>query len=172
MKEAIGMGEGIGIERILQVKIPVSDLPRSVEWYSRAFDLRLAWEFVEDGVVRGAVLTDPSTGLLVGLRHREAVPGRPAFPGFDLFSFGVASPEALAALVERFDALGVEHSPLFDRGPGGGVQLDVPDPDGTVIRFLSPFGDHPSFLGLEFHPDGPPTSYDRPRLLADLGGGE
>jgi hypothetical protein len=31
-KEAIGMGEGIGIERIVQVKIPVSDLRRSVEW--------------------------------------------------------------------------------------------------------------------------------------------
>ncbi len=166
------MGEGIGIERILQVKIPVSDLRRSVEWYSRAFDLRLGWEFVEDGVVRGAVLTDPSTGLLVGLRHREVVPGQPAFPGFDLFSFGVASPEVLANLVERFDALGVEHGPLFDRGPGGGVQLDVPDPDGTVIRFLSPFGDHPPFLGLEFHRDGPPTSYDSPRLLADSGGEE
>ena len=107
-------------------------------------------------MVRGAVLTDPSTGLLLGLRHREVVPGRPAFPGFDLLSFGVASPDALTALVERFDALGVEHSPLFDRGPGGGVQLDVPDPDGTVIRFLSPFGDHPPFLGLEFHRDGRP----------------
>jgi catechol 2,3-dioxygenase-like lactoylglutathione lyase family enzyme len=163
-KEAIRMGEGIGIERILQVKIPVSDLGRSVKWYCRAFDLRLAWEFVEDGVVRGAVLTDPSTGLLVGLRHREVVPGRPAFPGFDLVSFGVASSEALIALAERFDAMGVEHGPRFDRGPGGGVQLDVPDPDGTVIRFLSPFGDHPPFLGVEFHPDGPPTYYDIPRL--------
>src|SRR6478672_10398929 len=109
LEEAMAMGEGIGIERILQVKIPVSDLRRSVEWYSRVFDLRLGREFVEDGVVRGAVLTDPSTGLLVGLRHREVVPGRPAFPGFDLFSFGVASREALIVLAERFDALGVEH---------------------------------------------------------------
>ncbi len=98
----------------------------------------------------------PSTGLLVGLRHREVVPGRPAFPGFDLLSFGVASSEAIAALVERFDALGVEHGPLFDRGPGGGVQLDVPDPDGTVIRFLSPFGDHPPFVGPRV-PSGRPA---------------
>lgn len=158
---------GIGIERILQVKIPVADLQRSVSWYRRVFDLHFGWEFVEDGVVRGAVLADEATGFLIGLRHREVVPGQPLFPGFDLFSFGVASAEVLHQLVKRFDDLGVEHGPLIDRGPGGGVQLDVPDPDGTVIRFLTPFGEHGKFMGLEFHTDGPPSAYDTPRLRLD-----
>jgi len=159
----------IGIECIRQVKIPVTDLQRSVLWYCRAFDLRLGWEFTEQGAVRGAVLTDRASRFLIGLRHREVIPGKPAFPGFDLFSFGVASVETLETLAQRFDSLGIAHDPLFDRGPGGGVQLDVPDPDGTVIRFLSPFGEHPEFMGLEFHADGPPTVYHTPRLT-QIGG--
>ncbi|WP_144120967.1 VOC family protein [Catellatospora sichuanensis] len=154
----------IGIECILQVKIPVSDLRRSVAWYTRVFDLRLAWEFVEEGVVRGAVLTDQHERFLIGLRDRAVIPSRPEFPGFDLFSFGVGSVAVLEDLARRFDDLDVEHGPLIDRGAGGGVQLDVPDPDGTVIRFLSPFGEHPPFAGVEFHADGPPSFYDTSRL--------
>jgi len=156
----------IGIDRILQVKIPVTDLQRSVTWYARVFDLRLGWEFVEEGVVRGAVLTDEQERFLIGLRDRAVVSGQPELSGFDLFSFGVASVAVLEDLVRRFDDLGVEHGPLIARGPGGGVQLDVPDPDGTVIRFLSPFGEHPPFGGVEFHADGPPSFYDTPRLTA------
>ena len=154
----------LGIEGIRQVKIPVSDLQRSVDWYRKAFGLRLGWEFVENGVVSGAVLTDDDATFLLGLRRRDAVPGEPAFAGFDLFSLGVGSVDVLKALVERFDELGIDHDPLFDRGPGGGVQLDVPDLDGTVIRFLSPFGEHAPFNGVEFHADGPPTFYSTPRL--------
>ncbi|WP_269459044.1 VOC family protein [Micromonospora inositola] len=148
----------------MQVKIPVSDLSRSVTWYCRAFGLRLGWEFCETGVVRGAVLTDEHERFLLGLRHREVIPGQPEFPGFDLFSFGVASVEAMHNLIHHFDELGITHEPLFDRGPGGGVQLDVPDPDGTIIRLLSPFGEHPPFMGVEFPADGSPTFYDTPRL--------
>jgi catechol 2,3-dioxygenase-like lactoylglutathione lyase family enzyme len=157
----------IGIERILQVKIPVSDLPRSVAWYRHILDLRLGWEFVEDGVVRGAVLVDETTGFLIGLRHRDVVPGQPSFAGFDLFSFGVASVAVLHHLATRFDELDVEHGPLIDRGPGGGVQLDVPDPDRTVIRFLSPFAESRAFVGVEIHADAPPSFYDTPRLRLD-----
>jgi len=68
------------------------------------------------------------------------------------------------SLARRFDQMGIAHGPLIDRGPGSGVQLDVPDPDGTVIRFLSPLGEHPPFMGIEFHADGGPTFYDTPRL--------
>ena len=157
----------IGIQRIQQVKIPVSDLQRSVAWYTRVFGLHLSWEFVENGVIRGAVLTDDTRSFLIGLRDRTVIPGQPSFPAFDLFSFGVASVADLDDLARRFDALGVEHGPLVDRGPGGGVQLDVPDPDGTVIRFLSPFGEHADFTGVEFHSNGPPTFYQTPRLRLD-----
>lgn len=152
------------IEGIRQVKVPVSDLQRSVDWYRKAFGLRLGWEFVEDGQVAGAVLTDEGSRYLIGLRRRDLVPGEPAFVGFDLFSLGVGSVEALEAVAKRLDDLGIAHDPPFDRGPGGGVQLDVPDPDGTVVRILTPFGESAPFTGVEFHPDGPPTFYETPRL--------
>jgi hypothetical protein len=95
------------------------------------------------------------------------VPGEPSLAGFDVVSLGVPSVDVLKALAERFDELGVEHSPLLDRGPGGGVQLDVPDPDGTVIRSLSPFGEHTPFTGVEFSPDGTPAFYPTSRLQLD-----
>ena len=110
------------------------------------------------------MLTDSQERFLIGLRHRDVIPGQPAFPGFDLFSFAVGSVAVLEDLVERFGDMGIEHGPLIDRGPGGGVQLDVPDPDGTVIRLLSPVGEHPPFMGLEFHTSGPPSFYDQSRL--------
>ncbi|TDO29628.1 catechol 2,3-dioxygenase-like lactoylglutathione lyase family enzyme [Kribbella sp. VKM Ac-2527] len=157
----------LGFERILQVKIPVTDLQRSVNWYRRVFGLRLAWEFGEDGRVTGAVLTDEAERFLIGLRLLDTVPGKPSLAGFDVVSLGVPSVDVLEALAERFDDLGVEHGPLFDRGPGGGVQLDVPDPDGTVIRILSPFGEHAPFNGVEFLADGSPTFYSTPRLQLD-----
>jgi catechol 2,3-dioxygenase-like lactoylglutathione lyase family enzyme len=69
----------IGIEGILQVKFPVTDLQGSVTWYARVFDLRLGWEFVEEGVVRGAVLTDERERFLIGLRDRAVVPGQPEY---------------------------------------------------------------------------------------------
>jgi len=154
----------LGFERILQVKIPVTDLQRSVDWYRRVLGLRLVWEFGEGGVVTGAVLTDDHERFLIGLRRVDTVPGEPSLAGFDVVSLGVASVEVLKGLADRFDELGVEHGPLVDRGPGGGVQLDVPDPDGTVIRILSPFGEHAAFTGVEFGADGAPRFYATPRL--------
>jgi catechol 2,3-dioxygenase-like lactoylglutathione lyase family enzyme len=48
-----------GLDRIAQVKLPVTNLARSVAWYRRLLDLRLWTEFAEDGVLRGAGLIDP-----------------------------------------------------------------------------------------------------------------
>lgn len=155
---------GIGVTGILQVKVPVSDLRRSYEWYVRLLDLELAREFVEQGVLRGVVLADRSAGYVIGLRDREVVRGRPTHDGFDLFALHVPTREALDAVVERCDRLGVEHTDVHERGPDGAA-FDVPDPDGTVVRFLWP-GDAsaPGFAGVEFGEDGTPGFYDTPRI--------
>jgi hypothetical protein len=156
-------GEGTTVY-IKQVKVPVSDLRRSLSWYVALLDLRPFREFVEDDVVRGAVLIHPESGFLIGLRDREVIGGQPSFRGFDLFSIGVSSVQDLHEIAARCDELGVAHGDLTDRGPDG-IQLDVTDPDGTVIRFLSPFApDGPAFAGVEFHGAGAPTFYSSPRL--------
>lgn len=156
---------GLGVAAIQQIKVPVTDLQRSVSWYRSLLELELLREFVEGGVLRGAVLGDRDAGYLIGLRHRDAIPGRPScLAGFDLFSLALVSLPALEALAARCDHLGIPHGGLQERGPDG-TQLDVPDPDGTVIRFLSPFAeDAPAFGGVEFHDDGTMTFYNTPRL--------
>ncbi|HET6298948.1 MAG TPA: VOC family protein [Kribbella sp.] len=155
---------GVGLTKIRQVKVPVTDLVRSMRWYQALLGLELVAEFTEDGVVRGVVLLDRPGGFVIALRDREVVPGRPNFAGFDLVGFGVESPQVLHQLVEDCERLGFDHEPIHDRGEYGQA-LDITDPDGTVLRFL---WDHETvddtFLGMEFTADGPPTMYDVPRL--------
>ena len=68
---------GIGLTKIKHVKIPVTDVQRSVTWYQSLLDLELYMEFVEQGVVRGASLLDRDGGYEIALRDREvcASPG-------------------------------------------------------------------------------------------------
>jgi hypothetical protein len=152
------------VTKIRQVKVPVTDLSRSMRWYQALLELDLVAEVTEDGIVRGVVLLDRPGGFVIALRDREVVPGQPDFAGFDLVGLAVESPQVLPQLIERCDRLGVEHAPIHDRGDYGQA-LDIPDPDGTVLRFL---WDHQSvddgFLGVEFTAGGPPTRYDTPRL--------
>lgn len=55
---------GIGMTKVLHVKIPVTDLQRSVSWYCSLLELDLSREFVEQGVLRGAALSDPIVAAL------------------------------------------------------------------------------------------------------------
>src|SRR5918992_331136 len=121
--------------RLNQVKIPVTDLQRSVSWYGRLLGLTLWREFIEDGVLCGAVLSDEESGLRIGLRLGAVISGEPAFPGFDLFSIAVDSGDELGTIVERCEAMGTAHGEMTVLGADGTV-VDVPDPDGTVVRFI------------------------------------
>jgi len=148
---------------IVQVKIPCTELPISARWYKALLDLDHHREFVEDGEVAGVVLAH-SDGWVLGLRLRSRVPGRPAFPGFDLLSLSVDSREALEAIQVRATNLGGPVSDIVDRGTDG-LALDVFDPDGTAIRFLTPSQpEGAGFVGVEFHEGSPPTFYSDRRL--------
>lgn len=150
--------------RLNHVKIPVTDLRRSVSWYSDLLELRLWREYVEHGVLCGATLSDEERDLRIGLRLREAISGMPAFPGFDLFSLAVDSLDELDAVVARCDDLELAHGDVTRLGTDATI-VDVPDPDGTVLRFMYLDPDRRrSFAGLDFRTDGPPSIYDKPRL--------
>lgn len=158
------MAESIQVEGICQVKVPVTDLERSARWYMQLLDLRLVREFVEDGRVVGAVLSPRPAGFVISVRRRDYIPGRPEMPGFDLFSLRVPDVDSLNDLARRCDELGAAHGDIVDRGTDG-HHLDVTDPDGTNIRFLTHgTTDAPEFAGVVFAEDGPPTFYSRPRL--------
>jgi len=157
----------IGMTRVLQVKLPVTDLQRSVGWYCRLMDLALRYEFVEDGELRGAVLHSEEGGFNVALRLRQHCAGTPDLTGFDVMGLHMASREALAGVRERCAALGAACTEIQDRGPHEAV-VDVTDPDGTLLRFYwADLAAAPGeFQGLVFEGDGPPGYVTEPRLRA------
>jgi catechol 2,3-dioxygenase-like lactoylglutathione lyase family enzyme len=112
------------------VKLPVSDVERSVEWYGQVFGFTRFWEVREDGELRGAALQHPESGLQLALRRD---PERAAaLAGFDTLCLAVGTRSDLDAVLDRLDEQGVERGTPF---PGrGGDAVDVPDPDGHLVR--------------------------------------
>lgn len=151
-----------GLHRIAQIKLPVTDLARSVAWYRDLLDLRLWAEFVEDGVLRGAGLIDPQGRFNIALRDRRVCAGRPQLRGFDVVAFQPASAAVLDDLVARCDRLGVAHSGI-EHTPAG-PRLDIPDPDGTVLRFYHFTGPTDRFTGIETRDGDYVGTYAVPRL--------
>jgi catechol 2,3-dioxygenase-like lactoylglutathione lyase family enzyme len=155
----------LGLRRIRHVKLPVTDVRRSMAWYRSLLDLELAAEFAEQGVVRGVQLMDPAGRFGIALRDREFCAGKPALDGFDVFAVEVDSVAALRRLAERCETLGVTHHGVQNRGEYG-ASLDIPDPDGTVLRFLA---DNPisegRFIGVDIGVDGQPSLYATPKSV-------
>ena len=160
---------------IRQIKIPVTDLARSVRWYGALFGLRLHREFVEQGVLAGAVLAHPS-GFVLSVRLRERIPGSPLLAGFDLFSLGVSSRDDLEVVAAQAHRLSSECSEIVDRGVDG-YHLDVADPDGMMIRLLAPPNDKSAiqrgidpahFVGVSFDSAAVPSFYGVPRLASAI----
>ncbi len=152
---------GIGLARIRQVKIPVTDLAGSVDWYRRALGLDLAAEFVEQDVLRGVALADPDTGFVVALRDRSVCANEPDLAGYDVVAFEITDPDKIVA---RWDDLGLDHTDVWDGGHYG-LGVDLRDPDGIVLRFLcgNPIGQG-GFAGVATDADGRFSFYETPRL--------
>jgi catechol 2,3-dioxygenase-like lactoylglutathione lyase family enzyme len=115
-----------GLDRIAQVKLPVSDLAVSVAWYRRLLDLRLWVEIVEDDVLRGAGLIDRQGRFNISLRDRTVCASRPDLNGFDVVAFLPASRSVLDDMVARCDRLGIRQNGIQET-PAGAL-LDVPIP--------------------------------------------
>jgi len=65
----------VGMTKVLHVKLPVTDLQRSVDWYAALMDLQLTHEFIEHDELRGAALRSAEGGFSFALRLREALRG-------------------------------------------------------------------------------------------------
>jgi hypothetical protein len=111
----------------------------------------------------GASLVSSGGRFRISLRERDVCASKPVLAGFDPFSIAVDSEEALRKLAARCVELAIAPGGIQDRGEFGAA-LDIPDPDGTVLRFLwEPVEFRGQFFGFEFG-DGPPRIYDTPRL--------
>ena len=122
------------LDGVHHVKLPVSDLTRSLDWYKSRLGYEVEIEFVEDGVLRGVALRHPNGGPRLGLRL-DADRARAA-AGFDYFAIGVPDKPALDALAERLQS--------YDEGNAGvhfatigWILPGTHDPDGHEVRFYT-----------------------------------
>jgi catechol 2,3-dioxygenase-like lactoylglutathione lyase family enzyme len=115
------------------LKLPVSDLDASIDWYRRVFDAEYQSQFdhVDSSGVRYAVILSVP-GLPVPLELRWAPTAAAAMQGYDPIMLAAESADVLSAWAAHLDAEGVDHSPVITGGAGHLMVLA--DPDGTFIR--------------------------------------
>ncbi|MBH0780690.1 VOC family protein [Nocardia bovistercoris] len=154
----------VRLTRIAQVKLPVTDLAHSVRWYCRLLDLRLWTEFAEDGVVRGAGLIDPSGTYSIALRERSVCAGAPDLAGFDVIAFRPEGRHTLDEIMRRCEQMGIACGDVVETAAG--PRIDVPDPDGTVLRFYYFSAPTDTFFGVEFTDGAETGSYTTPTIDA------
>jgi catechol 2,3-dioxygenase-like lactoylglutathione lyase family enzyme len=122
------------LDGIHHVKLPVRDLERSRTWYESRLGFRAAIEFVEQGRLMGIVLRHPNGGPEFALRLDSA--RAEAAAGFDYFSIGVPSKEAIDELAARLTELGESHGGVHFATIGW-ILPGTHDPDGHEVRFYT-----------------------------------
>ena len=119
---------------IHHVKLPVTDLARSREWYESRLGYQVRLEFVEQGSLKGYALVHPNGGPELALRLN---PERArAAAGFDYFAIGVPDQETIDQLAARLTMLGERHAGVH-WATIGWILPELHDPDGHEVRFYT-----------------------------------
>jgi catechol 2,3-dioxygenase-like lactoylglutathione lyase family enzyme len=128
------MPDAPALAGIHHVKLPVTDLARSREWYESRLGYQVQVEFVEQGTLMGYSFAHPNGGPQLGLRLD---PERArAAAGFDYFSIGVPDREAIDRLAARLTMLGEQHAGVHWASIGW-ILPHLHDPDGHEVRFYT-----------------------------------
>lgn len=117
------------------VKVPVTEVTRSRDWYLRVLGLQVVMEFVEDDVLRGVALADPAGSATIALRHDPARAA--ALSGFDAMALGVPTRAGIEEWRARLDDLDEPHGGVVTGHRGGSVLVGLHDPDGIEIRLYA-----------------------------------
>lgn len=121
---------------VSHVGLTVTDLDRSVAWYTDVLGFTLLMPTDEPGL-RRVLLAHPASGLLVGLSQHDAGSGEPfdeRRTGLDHLSFAVASRDELLAWEERLREKGATFSPVNDAWYAS--VLVVRDPDNIQLELF------------------------------------
>ena len=121
------------------VAVTVTDLDRSVPWYTALFGSEPVLD-EDTGPFRHIVYQLGNT--LFGLHGFPDLHSKDAFdertPGLDHISFGVATRGELEEWAARLDAMGIRHGGIVDAGYGSG--LSFRDPDNIALELFAPPG--------------------------------
>jgi catechol 2,3-dioxygenase-like lactoylglutathione lyase family enzyme len=119
-----------GRGRLHDVRVPVSDAWVSRDWYTDVLGFVAVLDLeVEDALV--GVVMRSSEGLVLGLHQDPA--GAQALKGFALLGFLLDDVLALRRWASELDRRHVPHASVLEGHRGW--YLDVPDPDGILVRF-------------------------------------
>lgn len=117
------------------VKVPVSDVARSRDWYAGVLGFSTDIEFVEDGVLMGVGLAHE--GMTAGIALRHDPERATAMSGFDALALLVPTRDEVHAWKARLDDGGVPHDGIVTGHRGGAVLVGLHDPDGIEIRLYA-----------------------------------
>ena len=125
------------------VDLTVSDLDRSIPWYTRVLGAAQLFRGRNDEEgFEVAYLAEPASGMVIGLVKHDRPPVaafNPRTTGLDHLSFAVADRAELERWAGHLETCGIAHSGLSDQPPFG-AGLNFSDPDGIALEFyyLSP----------------------------------
>lgn len=117
------------------VKLPVSDVARSRDWYVRVLGLQVLMEFVEDDALMGVALVDADESLSIALRHDPARAA--ALSGFDAMALRAPTRADVMQWRTCLDDLDEPHGGVVTGHKGGSVLVGLHDPDGVEIRLYA-----------------------------------
>ena len=129
-KPAEGKRTSPSVVALHHVRIPVSDVLASQDWFGEVLGFWPTLVVEEENAVTGVVSVHPS-GVVIGL-HRAPDQAR-ALAGFAVIGLSV---EDLHEWVAYLDDLGVSHSGIADGHLGECVRLCAPD--GVVVELHTP----------------------------------
>jgi glyoxylase I family protein len=119
----------------------VQDVAASERWYREVLGFDRLTEY-ETEDFRRVLLRHAASGMVLGLnRHTSpeaAEPFSERRAGLDHLALRVADRAALEAWAARFDALGVEHSPIQPAVTPGSALVVFRDPDGIQLEIFAP----------------------------------
>ncbi|KUH86466.1 MULTISPECIES: VOC family protein [unclassified Mycobacterium] len=129
---------------IAHIRLTVTDIERSREFYEAVFGWRVLFELPEgaDAATRdalsflyGGVIYDLG-GMLVGLRPAATDRFDENRTGLDHLAFRLLSKDELDSAARHLDEVGVAHEPIKDIGPS--YILEFRDPDNIALELTAP----------------------------------
>ncbi|WP_193044666.1 VOC family protein [Mycolicibacterium baixiangningiae] len=128
--------------RVSHTSFSVRDAEASARWWAAVLNLIEIDRVAGDGW-RGILLLHPASRTILEFQQHEGNDGEafdPRRTGFDHMGFKIESRADLDVWLDRFERLGVQHSPIAERDYG--AVLTFRDPDGIQFEMFFK-SDHP-----------------------------